>query len=309
MFYYGQYLMRNQEHKNITNTSGTTNFTVEGIPPQVWQEYDLNIIKGSKRNNYWLLESAKGNLALWKYTGFAQKLERALAWREYLRQPGFNRILQPVKTNKGRNYVECEKGCFYITEWYNGTSFNGQKNEDLIELSGVLAELHRNANDFNIEKIDEANFSWLKVKQDRLTDLLFYYKYLNSKRLINDFERLYVENFEDIYNRGQEAIEKMIMAGYDPSNQSESTVLVRNFLDNNILKTEKAISAFVLFTIIAPFFYQIDLPVSLRDKKLQLITRRNATTELNKPTAVQKPNFNCPSPTRYTYVPIISATS
>jgi len=216
---------------------GKSNFAgIEGFPSEVLQKYKINVTEGKKENKFWLIKSREKSYAAWEYTSNIEILEMSLKWQDYLRQNGFTKILPYVKTATGENYVKVNKKNYYITEFIEGKPLDFQRREDLLELARTLAEIYACSRNFEYEKIGEKEISWLKIKQDRLTELLFFYQYLSDKKLINDYERLYMENFKTYYNRGQEAIEKMVMAGYNPSNKAQTIVLMGNFLEENIVK-------------------------------------------------------------------------
>ena len=65
-----------------------------------------------------------------------------------------------------------------------------------------------------------------------MTELLKPFHFWRENGATNDFERLYVENFPDLYARGQEALEKIVLAGADWGNMPVGFLLANLAAEN-----------------------------------------------------------------------------
>jgi hypothetical protein len=219
-----------------------------GLPSQILQKYDLEIKEGEKTKNCWQLKGTNNTYWLWEYQGDLEVLAEALKWREDLRKKGFQEFLSLYKTREGKNYVQRGQKAYYLTAIAEGVFFSPQQNAGFLQVAEALAKLHKYSKNVVVkktiqqsEKQERIEDVWLKVHQERLTELLTFYHYLIGKRLLNDYERLYVESFESFYARGQEAIQKMALACCSPENDCAISFLVGNFLSENLLETGKGI--------------------------------------------------------------------
>jgi CotS family spore coat protein len=236
MFYHRPYFMRNQESPKTMQ--------IEGLPPEVLRSYNLEIETGQKTKYGWRLKDEQQSYGLWEYTGDGKILDTALQWQNYTREQGFTGFLPLYQTKEGKNYLKRGKNYYYLTDWPNGSSFEPYKSDHLSEVAKKLSELHFYSKSFKIpvpQQGAELEFFWLKAKQQKLTELLAYYQSLKGKRLTNDYERLYVENFGEFYNRGQEALQKMVLAGFERESPAEAHILVGNLCEENLCKTAAGI--------------------------------------------------------------------
>jgi len=238
---------------------------VAELPERVLSEYTLDIengetIKdGETIKNCCRIQSANGSYAVWKYQGELGLLQKVLEWRERLVEKGFTEFLRLYKTKNGKNMVQAEEYGYYVTTWPSQgyTYFDPEKSEQasgLIKVVEALSRLHTAGKASTPPKgtpieypesaaacPESSEVYWLKAYQERLTDLLYFYHYLQERKLVNDFERIYVENFAGFYERGQQAIQRMVLAGSDSENNLEPGFLIGNFLPQNMLETETGI--------------------------------------------------------------------
>lgn len=227
----------------------------EGVLPEYAEELGLVEAGASKKEeDHWCLPGAHQGFALWEYRGDKERLLKALRWQEYLKEKGCPGILTVVKTKEQHSFLQEGKASYYLTEWPAGTPLDVKKAGTLPELAKLLAAVHHYGSLFNDKNYSDSNssaeekhdyvngenaaFSWIAARQERLTELLQVFHYLLEKGPLNDFERLYVENFLDIQQRGQEALEKMALAGAN-SQSLPQAVLVGNLSANNFWQNEE----------------------------------------------------------------------
>ncbi len=229
---------------------------------RILQEYPLELEwgdgkgDGKKVQDHWCLKGAQQSYGLWEYQGEPERLEQALEWQEYLKEKGCQGVLGLIKTKGGRKYLQREKGYYYLTDWVEGVPVVIKKEGIFPAMAEVLAAIHYYSRGFK-SRLDDKHvdgeavrreadsqkygFPWLRAKQERLTELLMAFQYLKDKRPGNDYERLYIENFSNVYQRGQEAIQKMVLAGANTSNDLSHVYLVGNLRAENFGGTEQRI--------------------------------------------------------------------
>lgn len=221
-----------------------------GFPQEVLLEYAeelglVDAVASEKRGDHWCLSRARQGFALWEYQGDTDKLVKALQWQENLREKGCPGILAVVKTKAQNSFLQRGEFCYYLTEWLEGAPLDVKKSDTLPRLAELLAAVHHYGSLGHDESQSDDNeentaSSWIKARQERLIELLRVFHYLLEKGTQNDFERLYVENFLDIQQTAQEAIEKMALAGATPQSLPQS-FLVGNLSANNFWQTEQGI--------------------------------------------------------------------
>ena len=124
------------------------------------------------------------------------------------------------KTKSGKNFVQEEQNGYFVTlcspERY--AYFSPEKSSGFIIVVDALSRLNTATKNLAVikdkqtERPEKVAVYWLTAYQEKLNKLLCFYRYLQEKRLANDFERLFVENFEGFYERGQQAIQRMVLA-------------------------------------------------------------------------------------------------
>ncbi len=237
MFYQREYWRRRQEEPSMLQ--------IADLPSSILKKYDLEIKDGQKTKKCWQLKTNTGIYWLWEFEGNSEVLAEVLEWRADLGKKGVQEFLPLLQTKEGGNYVQGEQKAYYLTAKAKGTPFAPQHSSKFLQVVAALAKLHNYSQSLAVKEQHEPKESigsvWLKAYQEKLTELLFFYHYLIDKRLLNDYERLYVESFENFYARGQEAIQKMALACCSAENDCVPSFLVGNFLPDNLLETEKGV--------------------------------------------------------------------
>lgn len=118
--------------------------------------------------------------------------------------------------------------------------FEPPKGSSYLPVIKALAKLHQEEQQ-PVKNTENSEVYLTKAYQRSLTELLQYARDLLERRLVNDFERLYVESVTAFYERGQEAVQKMILAGYSTADSCKVRPLIGNFLPENIVNTEAGV--------------------------------------------------------------------
>lgn len=211
-----------------------------------------------KEDDHWLLKGARQSYALWEYQEEGEKLALALEWQEHLSKQGCTGVLPVQRTNDGKLFLHPGEGFYYLTPWVEGTPVEMSEKATLLAVAEVLASIHEKNGVPRTEQKEAQNqsenpvnndhspkvaqrLSWIKVRQEKLSGLWQAYHLLQETGAVNDFERLYLENFPGVYQRGQEAIEKMVLAGADLSQNLAEGLLVGNLSAENFRQTKQGV--------------------------------------------------------------------
>lgn|GEM_PF-4248156 len=216
----------------------------EGMPAELLAQYNINFRSCHKQENAWYVENEHDSYLIYEHQGNTEKLETALKWQDYLTGRGFTGVPKVVENKAGQLYVIVEGRTFFINELPSKVEFNGKKAENLLLAAEGLGRLHETSRGFYIDKvINNKKESWPKIFQERLTSLLTLFGMLKQERVRNDFERLYVENFDFLYSQGQEALQKMVMAGCGAGHaeHSDRTMLVNSFRSRELAVCDKGV--------------------------------------------------------------------
>lgn len=204
------------------------------ILQQVLKHYPFQIKDIKETGLGTLVESPEGTFCLWKNSNI-ERLTVALAWQEYLNQQESKGVLELIKTSAGENWVKINEEYYFITPWPQGEAFMG---ENPLHLKAVVRELNllnQQSKDFTLPQTNEKEGTWPKMIQERINDLLNVQQYLDKKRHKTAFEMIYLENFDFIYEQGQEAINNMILAGYANQDKQKKNMLLNCFLPERLI--------------------------------------------------------------------------
>lgn len=186
---------------------------LEGLPAELFDLYDIKPLTCKKQENVWKLESEGEAYRVSECPDNTEKLEQALEWQEYLIKRGFTGVLRLVKNSLGQFYVKLNGKVYRLEAYPAQEPFDENSKEHLLLVAEGLGKLHALTREYSIKTTNNsAARSWSGIYQERLTELLTFFTVLRQERAGNDFERLYVENFDFLYSQGQEALQKMTMA-------------------------------------------------------------------------------------------------
>lgn len=221
--------MREQETRRAeamprANPEALPDVTVEGLPSQVLSSYELKIKSAERKSlNSWLLNTSQGDFLLRVLPDQSKQVKTI----ELHLQQGIANLFPLEKTRSGKTYEKAEGKLYYLTYYREGNYFKGENISHLRLAAKSLALLHRQTQGWGKEEGNKKS-SWLTVKQNMLKVLLSYLHYLKQNKILTDFERLFMENFDFFYNQGQESLEHMVLAG------QEEAFIINNLLPENL---------------------------------------------------------------------------
>ncbi|MFA9397256.1 MAG: CotS family spore coat protein [Clostridiaceae bacterium] len=162
---------------------------------------------------------------------------------EYLKLNGFNSILEIIKTNYGKKYVEYKKTYGYLTRWVEARTINYENPCELVMASENLAYLHKKSKGFYIKDNMKPRIMWgmwpLNFKSKE-RDLLYFKKLILDKKNKTDFDFLYLSMIEEEVLRAEQSIESIIRSDYEEIMKKEVVhggFCHHDYANHNILKT------------------------------------------------------------------------
>lgn len=196
-----------------------------GFPSQVWGEYGET-------------EGSTERIIIKEYSGNLGNLEMALHWHKYLIKQGVRSVPGLTPAKNGDTVIRYENRIFYAYLNPGGIPFTGEERKHLRLVTGELARIHKLANDFTAENVKKEVQSELKALQAILLDLIKYAYLLRDGRTKNDFERIFLESVDTLYDQGQEALQQIIVArGFGP--EESCMPLVGDFRHANLVMLQE----------------------------------------------------------------------
>lgn len=215
---------------------------MQGLVSEILSAYpvELGLMANTagKEDDHWLVKGAEQSFALWEYQEEREKLARAIEWQGHLSKRGCTGVLPVQKTKDGTLFLPRGEGFYYLTPWVEGTPVEMSKKAALLAVAEVLAAIHEKNEPF---PSGAQPLNWLKVRQEKLAELWQVYYLFQERGADTDFVRLYLENFPDVYQRGQEALEEMVLAGAELSPNLSEGLLVGNLEAENFWQTKQGI--------------------------------------------------------------------
>jgi len=225
---------------------GATN-SGEGLPAQVLAAYGLDVCGGKKKKNYRLLEKGRESILVAEYSAKKGYPAQAIKWQNYLCGKGCGQVLPLLKTKNGGDLCECEGRLFLAARWPEGPAyfetgfFQPENNVQLQAAARGLAKLHGYDDGHRPEDDRGLYFFRPSLFQDRLTDLLACRRSIKKNKAGTDFERIFLENFDSLYDQGQAALQNMILAGYGADGGFPCALLINSFTEEDLFIHEEEV--------------------------------------------------------------------
>lgn len=241
---------------------------------QSMNQYGFNIIEVQKVRSAYKVICEEGTYCLKRMKSGRYKVKNGFILVQELNKIGFKKVAKYIKTKDGYNYVKYSKYILYLTEWIDGKECSIDTTLDAAECALLLAEFH-NA----VEKIDISNLkiknnlkNWPKVFLENLSDLEYYKRIIERKRLINEFDTTYLKYIDILYQRGMLSLNILQNSEYyavSKKAEYNKTLCHDSFYYQNILKAEDSYYIVDLDSII------IDLEVNDLGKYIRRIMHKS----------------------------------
>lgn len=214
--------------------------TGEGVIADIAAAFYLTAKEIVNKNGAWQVTTANGDVLIKEYQGELTNLQERLSWYDYLRKNGVWAVPELLHTEEQALIKEAGNSYYYAWHVPQGEPFSGRNADHLVAVVRAMAKLHSKAISFEEKKraTEIVEWQWPIQVQARLRDLLFFAHKMAERRLADDFQKVFLENFDFIYDQGQEAVQKIILANCKDSCQDQFIHLLASFLPEDIIVKE-----------------------------------------------------------------------
>lgn len=184
---------------------------------EVLEQYDI-IVKSTRRiRGAFFCDTEEGAMLLKETRISAQRAP--LLYLILSRIEGEGKIMTdtPVFTREGGLVAVSREGTGYmLKKWFRGRECDIRQEKDVLKASGILAELHRETEDFGTLKSDIGNEYILPAGRNPLDEIARHNRelkkvrsFIRSRATKNEFESLFLESFEQMYHMAERTLERM----------------------------------------------------------------------------------------------------
>lgn len=128
---------------------------------------------------------------------------------KHLLENGFKGILPFIPARNGDLYVELEGGYGFLTDWISSRECDFSNPIDLKMASITLAKLHNASRGFEVLEGMEPRIGWgrwIDRFSEKINDLELFRKILQSKSILSDFDKVYLENLDYCIEQGGSSV-------------------------------------------------------------------------------------------------------
>ena len=153
----------------------------------------------------------------------------------HLVENGLRSVLPLLKTKSDKKYIRLGNKNAYLTKWINGEESNFDVLNQLDRIGEAVGELHVKSRNFSIPQFSKPRIgwmSWIKVFETRKNEIYDFKNRIHQKAYKNDFDKLYLENFDSEIKRCDRAIEALKKSNY--LNVMEKQVMKMGFCHHDL---------------------------------------------------------------------------
>ena len=207
----------------------------DDLPKEVLAAFRLEATTAVNKGGIWSVAAAEGEVFIKEYKDEPALLPDRLSWIQYLRRQGVNVVPALLENIEGGQVFRLGNTLYCGWLQPQGEAFTPQNQEHLLSVIKSLALVHKYSGLYEQEQDLPKRFEWPLLIQSRLTDLIAYSRHLEEYKLTDDFQRVFRESFDFIYDQGQEAIQKMILANCEVNCSMNFVFLLDGFLPEEIV--------------------------------------------------------------------------
>jgi len=216
------------------------------LDPKWLDPWDLNVQAINwVSQDCWRIITDRGIKQLIKVNWPEERMLFIQGLLDHLGQAGFKTISRFIRTADDVGWLPIENGYVYLCDWVEGKPINLTEIEQLIQTTRTLAKLHSCIRNFKapIESNRWDNRGrWPGFWRQSSKQVLAYRDRVENQRVLNLFDRTFIDNFEELYNQMQFALFLL-----DDSRYLEHLDLIReqpfvchnSFREANLLLTSK----------------------------------------------------------------------
>ena len=209
----------------------------------VMYKYNIQLVNAEKIRSVYKIITDKGNFCLKRMKHGKNKAINGFILTEQLVLNEFSNTAKYFKTIEGSFYVRYKSNIFYLTEWIEGDKCDLTNIDEAVNCTKLLAQFHNISNKIDHNKIHLRNNlkNWPKIFSNNLNNLEKFKRIINSKRIKNDFDQLFLDGIDNFYNRGLAAINMLNKSEYYKLSKvanDEKTICHNSFYNQSIIKKE-----------------------------------------------------------------------
>lgn len=207
----------------------------------VINKYNLQIVSAEKFRSAYKIITNNGEFYLKRMRHGHNKVKNGCILTEELQMNKFSNTAKYLRTNEGAYSVRYKKTTYCLTEWIEGCECDLTNIDEAVNCTILLARFHNMSNKIDHSKIHIGKNlkNWPKILANNLNNLEKFKRIINSKRMKNDFDVLFLENIDSFYNRGLSAINMLNASQYYKLSKianEEKTICHNSFYYQNIIK-------------------------------------------------------------------------
>lgn len=213
---------------------------------ELLRQYNIKIYNTYRIRGAFILETDKGLKLLKNLESSKNRVEFENTILEYLYQNNYPLIDRYVRNIAGELITEDNQGNKWaIKDWYPGEECNLRDEEDILNSTVNLANLHSHLQNIPITveqlEVNQTN-SLMELFDKRNRELRRVRSYIREKRKKNEFELCYLSCYDSFYEQAVEATGLLGESGYEKLEQAareKVSVCHGNYTYHNVIKVTK----------------------------------------------------------------------
>lgn len=196
---------------------GISLLKTEQVLDFVNNKYSINAYSAEKIKNVYKLKSDNENYCLkivhYEIGHFLFILEAI----KHLNDNNFKNVPGPIKTTKGKEYVEFESYYAYLTAWVDARECNYDNPFDVILAASALADLHKKSENFQVMKYMSPRIYWLRwveIFNTRKNEILDFQNRIWNKENKTDFDDKYLSMINSQISKAEKAVTHLVSTEY-----------------------------------------------------------------------------------------------
>lgn len=211
------------------------------ILSQVLNKYNILNFKAQRARSAYKIITDKDIYCLKRMKHGGRKPRNGYALVTELKKKEFKNTASYIKTKDNNYYVKENGFIFYLTEWINGEECSLDSISETVNCVKLLAKFHIASSSIDMSNIIVENNlkNWPKIFISNLHGLENFKKAISRKKLVTEFDSLYMEYIDSLYHRGMVAINILNKSNYYKLSKkaaTEKTICHDSFYYQNIIK-------------------------------------------------------------------------
>lgn len=206
------------------------NMTVKeaNIVQNILKRYDFEPISIEKIRSIYKINTGDNSYCLKKIRHGPHKIKNSSLFIEALALNNFNNTPSHIKTKKGAYYTKYKSYYFYCTRWIEGTECSFKDINNIINSVKLLANFHNCSKNISTNglKLNYKYKNWNFKFKSYLNDFDKFQFSIESKRLKNAFDKLYLDYISSYYELGISALAALNRSDYNSLIKSDFAKLV-----------------------------------------------------------------------------------